>query len=516
MFILDTLLIGGIRFVLDKVAAAVETELNDDTALREQLLAAQMRVELGEMTRGRVRRVRGRHPGAPPRDPRAPAGRRRHRRSRPKDYKITGIEATFEGDDHSDDGEQLPASTSSAARGASARRPAPPRWPSTRQPRPARPRRLDRSRPRRSATPSSFPSPARLARGAPSEGTPLGRRDRRRIVPRALARRAPATLETIAVEAPGWIARTSRGCCSCRCPASTSSPPSSRSRGSPAREPLRPDRRRHRADRSHPADAGHAADLVGVAVVFDRMREKHRVMVEALRGGWRPAAEDALVDELVETAGRLPVCCVIVSRARVSWVTLPEPMAIAETRRRAPRARVSDIQVAAIIVNRLTPRPPARMRPLRCAQGVRVGISSRALPSDGRPVIIVEAMDAEPRGLRALAQGGGAARVAHASPTPRPRTGRAPLAREDRGRADRTPRTSSSRSVRLVLVGGKGGVGKTTTAAALALSAAARWPDRRVLLISTDPAHSLADVLGVRSLGSSRVLAGRPAEPAGA
>ena len=50
MVIIDTLLIGGIRFVLDKVAAAVETELNDDTALREQLLAAQMRVELGEMS----------------------------------------------------------------------------------------------------------------------------------------------------------------------------------------------------------------------------------------------------------------------------------------------------------------------------------------------------------------------------------------------------------------------------------------------------------------------------------
>jgi arsenite-transporting ATPase len=52
-------------------------------------------------------------------------------------------------------------------------------------------------------------------------------------------------------------------------------------------------------------------------------------------------------------------------------------------------------------------------------------------------------------------------------------------------------------SVRVVLAGGKGGVGKTTTAAAVALSAAARWPRRRVLLISTDPAHSLGDVFGV-------------------
>jgi len=49
MIILDSLLIGGIRFVLDKVAAAVDEEMNDEGSLREELLAAQMRVELGEM-----------------------------------------------------------------------------------------------------------------------------------------------------------------------------------------------------------------------------------------------------------------------------------------------------------------------------------------------------------------------------------------------------------------------------------------------------------------------------------
>ena len=95
MFILDSLLIGGIRFVLDKVAAAVETELNDDTALREQLLAAQMRVELGEMTEAefagleadiiaRLREIRERRQGN------EAAG------LSPQDYTITGIEATFE------------------------------------------------------------------------------------------------------------------------------------------------------------------------------------------------------------------------------------------------------------------------------------------------------------------------------------------------------------------------------------------------------------------------------------
>ncbi len=49
--------------------------------------------------------------------------------------------------------------------------------------------------------------------------------------------------------------------------------------------------------------------------------------------------------------------------------------------------------------------------------------------------------------------------------------------------------------MRIVLVTGKGGVGKTTVAAATALRAAAQG--HRTLVLSTDAAHSLADVLGV-------------------
>ncbi|WP_104203778.1 ArsA family ATPase [Billgrantia saliphila] len=53
---------------------------------------------------------------------------------------------------------------------------------------------------------------------------------------------------------------------------------------------------------------------------------------------------------------------------------------------------------------------------------------------------------------------------------------------------------------RLLWVGGKGGVGKTTVAAALAVLAARR--ERRVLIVSTDPAHSLGDVFD-RELGDA-------------
>jgi hypothetical protein len=99
MLIIDSLIISGVRFVLDKVAAAVETELNDDTVLRERLLDAQMRVELGEMTPAefdeletdilaRIREIKERQRGG------------ESAVISPKEMKVTGIEATFEGEEH--------------------------------------------------------------------------------------------------------------------------------------------------------------------------------------------------------------------------------------------------------------------------------------------------------------------------------------------------------------------------------------------------------------------------------
>ncbi|WP_166839765.1 ArsA family ATPase [Rheinheimera pleomorphica] len=53
---------------------------------------------------------------------------------------------------------------------------------------------------------------------------------------------------------------------------------------------------------------------------------------------------------------------------------------------------------------------------------------------------------------------------------------------------------------RVLLIGGKGGVGKTTTSSALAVLASTRG--KKVLLVSTDPAHSLADAFD-RDIGDN-------------
>jgi hypothetical protein len=98
LLIIDSLLISGVRFVLDKLVAAVDSELNDDTVLRERLLDAQMRLELGELTQeefdrleadivARIREIKERQRGG-------------ETAISPKDMKVTGIEATFEGEEH--------------------------------------------------------------------------------------------------------------------------------------------------------------------------------------------------------------------------------------------------------------------------------------------------------------------------------------------------------------------------------------------------------------------------------
>jgi hypothetical protein len=92
MLIVDKMLVGGIRFVLNKIVAAVDSQLNDDSVLREELLAAQMRLELGEISDkefasieadllARLREIRERQLGPTP-----AAG----------EMRITGIEARFD------------------------------------------------------------------------------------------------------------------------------------------------------------------------------------------------------------------------------------------------------------------------------------------------------------------------------------------------------------------------------------------------------------------------------------
>jgi len=51
--------------------------------------------------------------------------------------------------------------------------------------------------------------------------------------------------------------------------------------------------------------------------------------------------------------------------------------------------------------------------------------------------------------------------------------------------------------LKLILFGGKGGSGKTISSAATALHLSKIRPEKKILIISIDPAHSLGDSLDI-------------------
>jgi arsenite-transporting ATPase len=249
-----------------------------------------------------------------------------------------------------------------------------------------------------------------------------------------------------------------------------------------------------------------------LASTLDRLMGKHRVMAQALTGTYVEDDSDALIAEIDSSARRLASLLQDSSSTHMTWVTLPEAMSVEETRDAAGVLARSSIQLGDIIVNRVTPPPP---QPCRWCDSRRASEAQaiRKLRLPNVRAIEVAARSTEPRGIKTLARMGEEITAQH--------QGESGVARSTRGVKRRiavstvTTRTTNpdrgfvALEGRLLLFGGKGGVGKTTCAAATAVSlAAAPHP---VLLLSTDPAHSLADVLGQPVSNIPRRLRGLPA-----
>ncbi len=268
------------------------------------------------------------------------------------------------------------------------------------------------------------------------------------------------------------------------------------------------------------APTGHTLRLLAMpetlhrlAGLLDEMYAKHRFLSERLSGRYRRDASDGLIAEL-ETEG-LTLYALLRDRARCtfSWVLLPDVLSVEETRDGLQELRRSGIVVQEVIVNQLTPPPPgpcrfceARIRAERTMlKAIRASFPGQALRllSTHRP---------EPRGRIAL-RAMGARLIGPVRPA-------APFSPDRRGPAVPAPpkgvgdrgwlRVVAPPGVRLLLFAGKGGVGKTTCAAATSLALAEDASHRRVLLLSTDPAHSIADVLNTPLGDDERPVPGAP------
>ena len=244
------------------------------------------------------------------------------------------------------------------------------------------------------------------------------------------------------------------------------------------------------------------AALRRMAEVLDGMQAKHRFLTERLARAYRPDAADALIAELDAEGRQLLEMLEDPARCRCAWVLLPERMAVEETIDGLRALAASGVTVDEVIVNRVASTVAAPCAP--CARKARAEVAAIAelrRHIGERPVRLVPALSPAPRGVAALRR---LARAAQQAMSPRAmRVNRAGVTETIDGRAPRGATwldVVAPSGVRLLLFCGKGGVGKTSCAAATALALADAGRDRRVLALSVDHAHSLGDVFDT-SLG---------------
>jgi arsenite-transporting ATPase len=262
------------------------------------------------------------------------------------------------------------------------------------------------------------------------------------------------------------------------------------------------------------APTGHTLRLLAapetvatLAHALDALHEEHRLIRDQLARVGRPEASDRLIDLLTEQARDTSALLRDPRRVTFSWVTLPEEMSLAEAEDGIGALERSGIGISSLIVNRAVPEgPPCPVCDRRRA-GERLVIDriGRRLGRK-RTLHVVPAQRIEPRGVTALRRIGKVLSEPHPT-SPKPGEGGKPDPTRSAGSALSLPKEAKTtlpeslevfRGARLLFFGGKGGVGKTSVAAAVALRLARAEPRRAVLLLSTDPAHSLGDVFEQR------------------
>lgn len=221
------------------------------------------------------------------------------------------------------------------------------------------------------------------------------------------------------------------------------------------------------------------------AGVLDDMHAKHRFLAASLGRGYRPDFADDAIADVEKDAADITSILTDARRASFTWVTLAEELPVCESRDGISAIEGLGVRVPVVVVNRVWPvpdRPCPRCTPRARDEGAWIDLILRELAS--KTLLEVPAAAEEPRGVDALARVAASVRLLEKRTVP---------AAVPRVRAKNVTRAELP-ARKLVLFGGKGGVGKTTCAAAFALDLGARTRGD-VLVLSTDPAHSLGDAL---------------------
>lgn len=247
------------------------------------------------------------------------------------------------------------------------------------------------------------------------------------------------------------------------------------------------------------APTGHTLRLLSLPHLMERwihvlnmMLEKHRYMASTF-GRYHQDDTDAFLKLMKGDLGLLESVLGDPVATEFVPVTIPEAMGIAETGRLLEGLKELHIRVDALIVNRVVmPSTCLFCEGRRSEQEFYLEEIRNNFPA--LHTVHIPLLSHQVRGQADLLEVGQILLGGSLTP-PLPPVSQYPSAEIEEQRPYRADALTKSR---LLLFGGKGGVGKTTVATATALYLASivdPSTTKKTLLFSTDPAHSLSDSL---------------------
>lgn len=242
------------------------------------------------------------------------------------------------------------------------------------------------------------------------------------------------------------------------------------------------------------APSGHTLNLLRLKDFLDVIlnslelfQEKHRVITKSFTGTYMADEVDKfLVDMKTQLAeGRRLLQDETFTGCLV--VGISEPMCYLETERFINSLETLEVPYAGLFINRILTNADIELDRYAEQQNL-LDKYLQLVPN--QPVFIIPQQRVEPLGgvsLDALASQIQKIDSVELAPTPK-------IEWPDKV----LPSFSDflKEGCQLIIVGGKGGVGKTTVAAAIAWASAQQHPDKKIRVISIDPAHSLGDAFG--------------------
>ena len=261
------------------------------------------------------------------------------------------------------------------------------------------------------------------------------------------------------------------------------------------------------------APSGHTLNLFGLMDfldgflgALDLFQEKHRVMTQRFAGRYVPDESDRFLIEMKADLASGRQLLQDVAQTACCVVAIPEPMSYLETRRFIEALHKLQIPVGGLFVNQISRDQVSRdqvSRDRSTAEQQELLTKFHAIfqadQPELQPVFGMLQQPQEPVGFAAID-----ALISQiqpiseflVDPVAAAPVAAAPVALPAKLLPGLPDFLTAGR--RLILVGGKGGVGKTTVGGAIAWHLAAAHPDKNIRVISIDPAHSLGDALGVQ------------------